>query len=147
MGRKRRRDNMEDSDDSDEQMTSSSTSPDDDNDAKPIQERNAANERERARMRVLSRAFHRLKTSLPWVPPDTKLSKLDTLRLASCYIAHLSRMLADDGDANAAATVKALVTSEHASELVRGVVGSYSLDDINLKSSTKLKNNIAPNNI
>ena len=46
-------------------------------------QRNAANARERARMRVLSKAFSRLKTSLPWVPPDTKLSKLDTLRLAS----------------------------------------------------------------
>jgi len=60
--------------------------------------RNAANERERARMRVLSRAFTRLKTCLPWVPDDTKLSKLDTLRLASYYIAHLSRLLAEDDD-------------------------------------------------
>jgi len=63
--------------------------------------RNAANERERARMRVLSRAFTRLKTSLPWVPADTKLSKLDTLRLASCYIAHLSRLLAEDDELRA----------------------------------------------
>ncbi|CAH1398561.1 unnamed protein product [Nezara viridula] len=55
--------------------------------------RNAANARERARMRVLSRAFSRLKTTLPWVPPDTKLSKLDTLRLATSYIAHLRRVL------------------------------------------------------
>ena len=30
--------------------------------------------------RVLSKAFGRLKLTLPWVPPDTKLSKLDTLR-------------------------------------------------------------------
>ncbi|ELU05875.1 hypothetical protein CAPTEDRAFT_80741, partial [Capitella teleta] len=52
-----------------------------------------ANERERARMRVLSKAFGRLKTTLPWVPADTKLSKLDTLRLASSYIAHLRRVL------------------------------------------------------
>ncbi|PIK52889.1 putative transcription factor 21-like [Apostichopus japonicus] len=47
---------------------------------KPSQ-RNAANARERSRMRVLSKAFTKLKTSLPWVPDDTKLSKLDTLRL------------------------------------------------------------------
>ena len=53
----------------------------------------SANERERARMRVLSSAFVRLKGSLPWVPPDTKLSKLDTLRLASRYIAYLRRRL------------------------------------------------------
>ncbi|BFY99753.1 hypothetical protein BsWGS_02792 [Bradybaena similaris] len=59
---------------------------------KPHQ-RNAANARERSRMRVLSKAFSRLKTTLPWVPPDTKLSKLDTLRLASSYIAHLKHIL------------------------------------------------------
>ncbi|XP_028660290.1 transcription factor 21 [Erpetoichthys calabaricus] len=59
-------------------------------------QRNAANARERARMRVLSKAFTRLKTSLPWVPPDTKLSKLDTLRLASSYIAHLRQLLQED---------------------------------------------------
>ncbi|XP_033932121.1 transcription factor 21 [Pseudochaenichthys georgianus] len=58
--------------------------------------RNAANARERARMRVLSKAFSRLKTTLPWVPSDTKLSKLDTLRLASSYIAHLRQILAND---------------------------------------------------
>ncbi|KAL4635180.1 musculin [Arapaima gigas] len=59
-------------------------------------QRNAANARERARMRVLSRAFSRLKTSLPWVPADTKLSKLDTLRLASSYISHLRRLLQEE---------------------------------------------------
>ncbi|AWP20710.1 putative musculin-like [Scophthalmus maximus] len=59
-------------------------------------QRNAANARERARMRVLSKAFTRLKTSLPWVPADTKLSKLDTLRLASSYISHLRQLLQDD---------------------------------------------------
>ena len=59
-------------------------------------QRNAANARERARMRVLSKAFSRLKTSLPWVPADTKLSKLDTLRLASSYISHLRQLLEED---------------------------------------------------
>ncbi|KAK2859430.1 hypothetical protein Q5P01_004050 [Channa striata] len=47
-------------------------------------------------MRVLSKAFSRLKTSLPWVPADTKLSKLDTLRLASSYISHLRQLLQED---------------------------------------------------
>ena len=37
--------------------------------------RNAANARERTRMRVLSKAFGRLKLTLPWVPPDTKVGK------------------------------------------------------------------------
>uniref|UniRef100_A0A4W5K255 Musculin (activated B-cell factor-1) n=1 Tax=Hucho hucho TaxID=62062 RepID=A0A4W5K255_9TELE len=59
-------------------------------------QRNAANARERARMRVLSKAFSRLKKSLPWVPADTKLSKLDTLRLASSYISHLRQLLQDN---------------------------------------------------
>lgn len=61
--------------------------------ALPVQ-RNAANARERARMRVLSSAFCRLKTKLPWVPADTKLSKLDTLRLATIYIQQLRSSLA-----------------------------------------------------
>lgn len=61
----------------------------------PIQ-RNAANARERARMRVLSTAFYRLKTIIPWVPRDTKLSKLDTLRLATNYISFLASTL--DGE-------------------------------------------------
>lgn len=59
-------------------------------------QRNAANARERSRMRVLSKAFSRLKTTLPWVPADTKLSKLDTLRLASSYISHLRQLLQED---------------------------------------------------
>ena len=58
--------------------------------------RNTANSRERTRMRVLSKAFGRLKLTLPWVPPDTKLSKLDTLRLAMSYINHLQKTLEED---------------------------------------------------
>ena len=88
MGRKRKAESVLDLD---SDRDSSKDSRDDD----PAQ-RNAANARERARMRVLSKAFTKLKTTLPWVPPDTKLSKLDTLRLASCYIAHLRQILTDD---------------------------------------------------
>jgi len=81
--------------------------------------RNAANARERARMRVLSKAFSRLKTTLPWVPADTKLSKLDTLRLATTYIAHLSSLLAASEQSDAAdsavttAVTPVAVTSSH----------------------------------
>lgn len=83
--------------------TSHSDDFDDDDDCgreKPLQ-RNAANARERARMRILSKAFSRLKTTLPWVPPDTKLSKLDTLRLATSYIAHLRTILTDEANPSA----------------------------------------------
>lgn len=44
-------------------------------------------------MRVLSKAFFNLKRNIPWVPADTKLSKLDTLRLAKNYITYLAATL------------------------------------------------------
>lgn len=71
---------------------SNSNFPPIDGNQSPVQ-RNTANARERARMRVLSSAFYRLKTIIPWVPHDTKLSKLDTLRLARNYISYLSATL------------------------------------------------------
>ncbi|CAK8691446.1 unnamed protein product [Clavelina lepadiformis] len=52
-----------------------------------------ANVRERDRMRVLSVAFDELKEVLPWIPPNTRLSKLETLKLACFYINHLDRIL------------------------------------------------------
>ncbi|XP_064476939.1 transcription factor 24-like [Ornithodoros turicata] len=56
--------------------------------------RNAA--RERTRVRSLRSAFQNLQRSLPAVPPDTKLSKLDVLVLASNYIAHLAQLLSEN---------------------------------------------------
>ncbi|XP_032705460.1 transcription factor 23 [Lontra canadensis] len=53
--------------------------------------KNAA--RERSRVRTLRQAFLALQAALPAVPPNTKLSKLDVLVLATSYIAHLTRML------------------------------------------------------
>lgn len=52
--------------------------------------------RERSRVQTLRHAFLELQRTLPSVPPDTKLSKLDTLRLASSYIAHLRQLLQED---------------------------------------------------
>ncbi|KAL2082801.1 hypothetical protein ACEWY4_022619 [Coilia grayii] len=49
--------------------------------------------RERSRVRNLREAFHSLQAALPSVPPNTKLSKLDILILATNYIAHLTEML------------------------------------------------------
>nr|XP_015199528.1 PREDICTED: transcription factor 23 isoform X1 [Lepisosteus oculatus] len=49
--------------------------------------------RERSRVRNLRQAFHSLQAALPAVPPDTKLSKLDILVLATNYIAHLTQTL------------------------------------------------------
>ncbi|XP_005073691.1 transcription factor 23 isoform X2 [Mesocricetus auratus] len=49
--------------------------------------------RERSRVRTLRQAFLALQAALPAVPPDTKLSKLDVLVLATSYIAHLTQTL------------------------------------------------------
>ncbi|XP_059809270.1 transcription factor 24-like [Hypanus sabinus] len=49
--------------------------------------------RERSRVQTLRLAFLELQKTLPSVPPDTKLSKLDVLILATTYIAHLTRTL------------------------------------------------------
>ncbi|XP_070784609.1 transcription factor 24 [Enoplosus armatus] len=49
--------------------------------------------RERSRVQTLRTAFLELQRTLPSVPPDTKLSKLDVLILATTYIAHLTRTL------------------------------------------------------
>ncbi|XP_066561277.1 transcription factor 24 [Amia ocellicauda] len=52
--------------------------------------------RERSRVRSLRQAFHSLQAALPSVPPNTKLSKLDVLVLATNYIAHLTQTLDQD---------------------------------------------------
>lgn len=48
-------------------------------------------------MRNLRQAFQSLQAALPSVPPDTKLSKLDVLVLATNYIAHLTETLDQGG--------------------------------------------------
>uniref|UniRef100_A0A8C5W2Q6 Transcription factor 24 n=1 Tax=Microcebus murinus TaxID=30608 RepID=A0A8C5W2Q6_MICMU len=57
--------------------------------------------RERSRVQTLRHAFLEPQRTLPSVPPDTKLSKLDVLLLATTYIAHLTRSLQDDAEAPA----------------------------------------------
>ncbi|KAM8966751.1 transcription factor 24 [Pelodytes ibericus] len=54
--------------------------------------------RERNRVQTLRHAFLELQRTLPSVPPDTKLSKLDVLILATTYIAHLTRSLQEEDE-------------------------------------------------
>ncbi|KAM9308384.1 transcription factor 24 [Gastrophryne carolinensis] len=54
--------------------------------------------RERNRVQALRNAFLELQRTLPSVPPDTKLSKLDVLILATTYIAHLTRSLQEEDE-------------------------------------------------
>ncbi|XP_037643814.1 transcription factor 15-like [Sebastes umbrosus] len=61
--------------------------------------RNAANARERHRTQNVNTAFTALRTLIPTEPLDRKLSKIETLRLASSYISHLHNvLLLGDGD-------------------------------------------------
>lgn len=55
--------------------------------------RNAANARERERTNSVNTAFTALRTLIPTEPADRKLSKIETLRLASSYISHLGNVL------------------------------------------------------
>ncbi|CAG2100451.1 unnamed protein product [Medioppia subpectinata] len=50
-------------------------------------------ERERSRVKCLRQAFQRLQLCLPSVPPNTKLSKLDVLILATNYISYLTKLV------------------------------------------------------
>ncbi|XP_063068235.1 neurogenic differentiation factor 1 [Engraulis encrasicolus] len=58
----------------------------------------AANARERRRMLGLNVAFDRLRSVIPNVESERKLSKSETLQMAQIYIATLSELLQDDND-------------------------------------------------
>uniref|UniRef100_A0AAY5F4U6 BHLH domain-containing protein n=1 Tax=Electrophorus electricus TaxID=8005 RepID=A0AAY5F4U6_ELEEL len=58
-----------------------------------VRQRNAANARERDRTNSVNVAFTALRTLIPTEPVDRKLSKIETLRLASSYISHLENVL------------------------------------------------------
>ena len=49
--------------------------------------------RERIRVEAFNVAFGELRKLLPTLPPDKKLSKIEILRLAICYISYLNHVL------------------------------------------------------
>lgn len=49
--------------------------------------------RERVRVEAFNVAFAQLRQLLPTLPPDKKLSKIEILRLAICYIAYLTHVI------------------------------------------------------
>ncbi|ELT99031.1 hypothetical protein CAPTEDRAFT_162858 [Capitella teleta] len=49
--------------------------------------------RERVRVEAFNVAFSELRKLLPTLPPDKKLSKIEILRLAICYISYLNHVL------------------------------------------------------
>ncbi|XP_030036173.2 heart- and neural crest derivatives-expressed protein 2 isoform X2 [Manduca sexta] len=60
--------------------------------------RTTANKKERRRTQSINTAFSDLRECIPNVPPDTKLSKIKTLRLATSYISYLLKVLETDGE-------------------------------------------------
>uniref|UniRef100_UPI0037E7648D helix-loop-helix protein 2-like n=1 Tax=Semicossyphus pulcher TaxID=241346 RepID=UPI0037E7648D len=55
--------------------------------------RSAHASRERIRVVAFNVAFAELRRLLPTLPPDKKLSKIEILRLAICYISYLKHVL------------------------------------------------------
>lgn len=55
--------------------------------------RSAHATRERVRVEAFNVAFTELRKLLPTLPPDKKLSKIEILRLAICYISYLNHVL------------------------------------------------------
>nr|ALJ33552.1 PTFb [Clytia hemisphaerica] len=60
--------------------------------------RSAANLRERRRMQCINEAFEGLRSHIPTLPYEKRLSKVDTLRLAICYINFLTELVGSDGE-------------------------------------------------
>lgn len=57
------------------------------------EQREAANNRERRRMNVMNNAFDNLRQHLPTFSYETKLSKIDTLKLSIYYINFMCKLL------------------------------------------------------
>ncbi|TSN76515.1 Transcription factor 15 [Bagarius yarrelli] len=78
-----------------------------------VKQRNAANARERDRTQSVNTAFTALRTLIPTEPVDRKLSKIETLRLASSYISHLANvLLIGDGGEDAQPCLSAVCSAQ-----------------------------------
>lgn len=64
------------------------------------QQRQAANLRERRRMQSINEAFEGLRSHIPTLPYEKKLSKVDTLKLAISYITFLGEMVRKEKNCN-----------------------------------------------
>ena len=65
---------------------------------KRVQQRQAANFRERKRMKTINDAFEGLASRIPELQMEKKMSKVDTLRLAIRYIHYLTDLVGQCGD-------------------------------------------------
>ncbi|CAH1772296.1 unnamed protein product [Owenia fusiformis] len=77
--------------------------------------------RERSRVQTLRSAFLELQRALPCVPPDTKLSKLDVLVLATTYISQLMRTLEESQSEDLSCVSQPTTGGHHAKEYLHPV--------------------------
>ncbi|XP_053624522.1 alpha-enolase-like [Plodia interpunctella] len=80
-----------------------------------IQQRQAANLRERRRMQSINDAFEGLRAHIPTLPYEKRLSKVDTLKLAIGYISFLGELVRADRSAS--------------ETLLTGVISSHNRDE------------------
>ncbi|XP_017770710.1 PREDICTED: pancreas transcription factor 1 subunit alpha [Nicrophorus vespilloides] len=93
-----------------------------------IQQRQAANLRERKRMQSINDAFEGLRAHIPTLPYEKRLSKVDTLKLAIGYINFLSELVRSDRNSNTDCfngINRNLQRDEPKKIILRGSGGSY----------------------
>lgn len=96
-------------------------------------------QKEKKRTECINKAFTDLRRCIPNVPPDTKLSKIKTLRLASSYIHYLSDILQNGdpedvrGSEEFCADLKILKNTRERRKNYR-VVSSYDIKESNFYS-------------
>ena len=66
-----------------------------DGEASPTNFRGSTGAKEKDRAKAFNMAFDRLRQSIPSLPKSKKLSKIEVLRLAICYMSYLEYVLHD----------------------------------------------------
>lgn len=88
-----------------------------------VQQRHAANLRERKRMQSINDAFEGLRHHIPTLPYEKRLSKVDTLRLTIGYINFLAEMVESDKNPISEAQIQA--QKEEKKIIVHSPRGAY----------------------
>ncbi|KAH7645380.1 helix-loop-helix dna-binding domain containing protein 2 [Dermatophagoides farinae] len=97
-------------------------------------------ERERGRVRCLRNAFQTLQQCLPSVPPNTKLSKLDILILATNYIQILMQILDNNNHNNHVDENGENSTTNTTTTTPEYIIHQHNHHSIDYKQSTTLLN-------
>lgn len=99
----------------------------------PGTKRQTASEREKLRMRDLTKALHHLRTFLPpkVAPPGQTLTKIETLRLTISYISYLSSQLEQSETSNHETTPKCYSQERRVDRIQSGLLSeTWCLDGV-----------------